>query len=139
MADVAGWQALPRFPFGDGPELADELLGLILAGKKRATCWSAAEGVKGTTVGGRWVVEDGQGRPRAVLETTELTQQRFDRVEADFAAAEGEGDQTLDYWREAHRDYFSRNGSFGPDMLLWCERFTLIAELPPEATGPPRA
>jgi uncharacterized protein YhfF len=131
-SESAGWPTLPRFPFGDGPDLADELLGLILGGKKRATCWSAAEGVKGTVVGGRWVVEDGQGRPRAVLETTALSQQRFDLVDADFAAAEGEGDQTLASWREAHQGYFTKNGGFAPDMLLWCERFALIAIIPSE-------
>ena len=126
------WQTLARFPFGDGPELADELLDLILICKKRATCWSAAEGVKGTVVGGRWVVEDGQGRPRAVLKTVALSQQRFDQVDADFAAAEGEGDLSLAYWRHAHQGYFTKNGGFAPDMLLWCERFELIAILPCE-------
>ena len=129
---VTDWQTLARFPFGDGPELADELLDLILIGKKRATCWSAAEGVKGTVVGGRWVVEDGQGRPRAVLKTVALSQQRFDQVDADFAAAEGEGDLSLAYWRHAHQGYFTKNGGFAPDMLLWCERFELIAILPCE-------
>ena len=133
MADeVADWQTLARFPFGDGPELADELLDLILIGKKRATCWSAAQGVKGTVAGGRWVVEDGQARPRAVLETVALSQRRFDQVDADFAAAEGEGDRSLAYWRDAHQAYFTKNGGFAPDMLLWCERFALIAILPCE-------
>jgi uncharacterized protein YhfF len=128
-ASEADWQALPRFPFGDGPALADELLALILAGTKRATCWSAAEGVKGTAVGGRWVVEDGAGRPRAVLETTGLEQHRFCDVTAEFAAAEGEGDLSLAYWRDAHAGYFARNGGFAPDMLLWCERFALVQVL----------
>jgi uncharacterized protein YhfF len=130
--EFADWRTLVRFPFGDGPELADELLQLILIGRKRATCWSAAEGVKSTAVGGHWVVEDGQGRPRAVLKTVALTQQRFDQVDANFAAAEGEGDRTLTYWRAAHRDYFTKNGGFAPDMLLWCERFDLISILPLE-------
>jgi uncharacterized protein YhfF len=128
----ADWRTLARFPFGDGPELADELLDLILIGRKRATCWSAAEGMKNTAVGGHWVVEDGQGRPRAVLKTVALTQQRFDQVDADFAAAEGEGDRTLAYWRDAHCGYFTRNGGFASDMPLWCESFELIAILPLE-------
>lgn len=126
MSHDLAWQHLPRFPFGDGPELADELLDLILIGRKRATCWSAAEGIKGTTVGGRWVVEDGKGCPRAVLETVDLRQQRFDLVDEHFAAAEGEGDLSLGYWRKAHCDYFTKNGGFEPDMLLWCESFELI-------------
>lgn len=130
MVQDVEWQSLPRFPFGDGPELANDLLELILAGKKRATCWSAKEGAKGTVIGGRWVVEDGQGNPRAVLETVDLHQQRFDEVDAIFAAAEGEGDLSLSYWRDAHERYFTRNGGFRPDMLLWCEHFALIHVLP---------
>ena len=120
------WRALDRFPFGDGPELADELLALILEGKKTATCWSAVEGLKGTEVGKRWVAEDGAGRTRAVLETVELTQRRFDQVDAAFARDEGEDDRTLASWRIAHERYFTRNTGFAPDMLLWCERFRLI-------------
>ena len=130
MVGSVDWRSSPRFPFGDGPELADELLDLILAGQKRATCWSAAEGSKDTVVGGRWVVEDGRGRPRAVLQTTELFTEQFDRVSEDFAAAEGEGDLTLTYWRDAHRTFFRKNGGFDPEMLLWCERFELLEILP---------
>ncbi len=128
---MAWWSELDQFPFGDGPELADELLALILAGKKTATCWSATEGQKGTQVGKRWVVLDGSGTPRAVLETVELTQRRFDHVDADFARDEGEDDQTLASWRAAHETYFTRNGCFAPDMMLYCERFRLIEILAP--------
>jgi uncharacterized protein YhfF len=130
MGSSVDWRSLPSFPFGDGPELADELLNLILSGRKRATCWSAAEGSNDTVVGGRWVVEDGKGRPRAVLETTELRTERFNRVDEDFAAAEGEGDLTLAYWRDAHRYFFAENGGFDEEMLLWCEWFELIEILP---------
>lgn len=131
MAADAKWQNLPRVPFGDSPTLADELLALILDGRKRATCWSAEEGVKGTEIGGCWIVEDGRGRPRAVLKTVDLRQQRFDQVDADFAAAEGEGDLSLTHWRKAHRAYFTKNGGFTEGMLLWCERFELIEVLNP--------
>lgn len=135
MAADTKWQVLPRSPFGDSPELADELLALILDGRKRATCWSAEEGLKGTELGGCWVVEDGRGRPRAVLKTVELRQQHFDQVDANFAAAEGEGDLSLTHWRNSHRAYFTKNGGFAPDMLLWCERFELIEVLEPSASS----
>jgi uncharacterized protein YhfF len=85
-----------------------------------------AEGLKGSEVGKRWVAQDGAGRPRAVLETTELTQHRFDTVDAQFAFEEGEDDRTLASWARAHQAYFTRNGGYAPDMLLWCERFRLI-------------
>lgn len=120
------WNGLDAHRFGDGPELANELLALILAGKKTATCWDAAEGLKGAEVGKAWAVKDGADVVRCVLETTELTQRRFDEVDAAFAFDEGEDDRTLASWRRAHQDYFTRNGGFAPDMLLNCERFRLV-------------
>ncbi|WP_293906605.1 ASCH domain-containing protein [Phenylobacterium sp.] len=120
------WRSLESFSFGDGPALADELLALVLGGKKTATCWAAAEGLKGAEVGKPMVAKDGAGRPRAVLETVELTQRRFDEVDAAFAHHEGEDDRTLAAWRAAHRRYFTRNGGFAPTMLLNCERFRLV-------------
>jgi uncharacterized protein YhfF len=126
------WRSLERFSFGDSPELADELAELVLAGKKRATCWAAGEGPK-THVGKQWVVLDGSGVPIAVIETIELTQRRFDEVDAAFAFDEGEGDRTLASWRRAHRNYFSRQGAFAPDMPVYCERFRLVARLDADA------
>jgi uncharacterized protein YhfF len=126
---VPQWSSLDRFAFGDNPELADALLELVLAGKKRATCWAASEGEK-THIGKLWVVLDGAGRPAAAIETTGLELRRFGEVDAAFAFAEGEGDRTLAHWREAHRRYFTRRGEFAPDVLLWCERFRLVARLP---------
>ena len=82
---------LESFAFGDSPALADELLALVLAGKKTATCWAASEGGKGVDIGKRWIVKDGQGRARAVVETVELTRRRFKKVDAAFAFDEGEG------------------------------------------------
>jgi uncharacterized protein YhfF len=124
MADT--WNGLDAHMFGDGPELADALLALILEGKKTATCWSAAEGLKGSEVGKSWAVKDGAGVVRCVLETTELAQRRFDEVDPAFAFEEGEDDGSLASWRAAHQSYFTRNGGFAPDMLLNCERFRVV-------------
>ncbi|HEX6842916.1 MAG TPA: ASCH domain-containing protein [Stellaceae bacterium] len=120
------WRSLESFAFGDNPQMADELGGLVLAGKKTATCWPVSEGQL-THVGKRMVMLDGSGNPAAILETVELTKRRFSEVDAAFAADEGEGDRTLAYWREAHRRYFTRRGTFAPDMELWCERFRVTA------------
>ena len=127
------WRSLERFAFGDSPELADELAELVLAGNKRATCWAAGEGPR-TRVGRQWVVLDGSGVPIAVIETIELTQRRFDEVDAAFAFEEGEGDRTLASWRRAHRNYFGRQGTFAPDMPLYSERFRLVAHIGPEGS-----
>ena len=128
MMESTGWASLETFSFGDNPELASELSALVVAGIKTATCWAVTEGQQ-TSVGKRMVMLDGSGTPAAVIETVELTRRRFNHVDAAFAFDEGEGDRTLDYWRAAHRRYFTRRGAFAPDMELWCERFRLVERL----------
>ena len=71
----------------------------------------------------------GDGRALAVIETIELTQRRFNEVDAAFAYDEGEDDRSLASWREAHRRYFTRLGQFAEDMMLWCERFRVLEKL----------
>jgi uncharacterized protein YhfF len=128
MSETLDWRSLERFAFGDSPKMADWLLACVLAGAKTATCWAVREGQQ-TYPGKRMVALDGAGRPRAVIETLSLEQKRFDEVGFDFAIAEGEGDESLEEWRQHHRAYFERNGGFAPDMMLWCERFRLVEVL----------
>lgn len=133
MIDAADrYAGAVTFAFGDSPELADELLALVLSGRKTATC-GALRDFGGDEpvpeVGRRDVVLDGQGRRAAVIETVEAIQRRFDEVDAEFAAAEGEGDLSYEYWRQAHEAYFARNGGYAPDMILVCERFRLVEVL----------
>jgi uncharacterized protein YhfF len=71
-------------------------------------------------------VKDGQGRPRAVLETVEVSRRRFEEVDAGFAFDEGEGDRSLAWWRRAHTDYFTRRSEFAPGMDVYCERFRVV-------------
>jgi uncharacterized protein YhfF len=119
------YRSLRSFAFGDGPELADELLDLVLKGLKTATC-STEDEPNTSSAGERWIVLDGSGTPRCVIETLEVTYRRFGEVDAAFASEEGEGDRSLDYWRDAHRQYFGRMGRFSEDMMLMCERFRLV-------------
>jgi uncharacterized protein YhfF len=119
------YQHLRRFAFGDNPALADQLLELVIAGVKTATC-STEDEPNTSAPGERWIVLDGRGEPRCVIETTEVTYRGFMDVDASFARDEGEGDRSLAYWRSAHRIYFGRLGRFSEDMMLMCERFRLI-------------
>jgi uncharacterized protein YhfF len=121
----AKYQGLRSFAFGDGPDLADELLDLVMKGIKTATC-STEDEPNTSTPGERWIVLDGSGTPRCVIETTEVSYRRYADVDAAFAYDEGEGDRSLAYWRQAHRTYFGRMGRFSEDMMLMCERFRLI-------------
>jgi uncharacterized protein YhfF len=119
------YKNLRAFAFGDSPVLADELLDLVLKGVKTATC-STEDEPNTSTPGERWIVLDGRGEPRCVIETTEVTFRRYNEVDAAFAHDEGEGDRSLAYWRDAHRRYFTRLGKFSDDMMLMCERFRLV-------------
>jgi uncharacterized protein YhfF len=119
------YRHLRSFAFGDGPALADELLGLVVKGIKTATC-STEDEPNISTPGERWIVLDGKGKPRCVIESTEVSYRRFGEVDAAFAYEEGEGDRSLAYWRDAHRRYFGRMGKFSDDMMLMCERFRLV-------------
>lgn len=120
---------------GDSPNLAHELAALIVSGKKTATCsalWEwQAEGNPITEVGLKTIVLDGAGEPVCIIETTEVTVRPYDEVDAQFAAEEGEGDLSLDYWRAAHWRFFTRTLSKigrkpALDMPLVCERFRVI-------------
>jgi uncharacterized protein YhfF len=121
--------------FGDGPDLADELCDLVLDGTKTATAalvWEAeADPDTAPTPDGYSVVTDFGGAPRCVIRTTEIRVVPFDEVNANFAFDEGEGDRSLDHWRQMHWDYFvKRCVELGkePDlnMPVICERFELL-------------
>jgi uncharacterized protein YhfF len=124
--DIKRWQGIAAFAFGDSSRMADELGAKVIAGTKTATCWAAVQG-RLTEVGEQMVMLDGQGRGWAVIEATELTERAFDDIDEAFAREEGEGD--LEEWRDIHRRYFTREGTFAPDMNLYCERFRVVRVL----------
>jgi uncharacterized protein YhfF len=126
--DTARFAHASRWAFGDSPELADELLALVLAGTKRATCNSVSDAEARDLMpklGEINVVLDGAGRPACTIETTGVEVMRYSDVDAAFAALEGQGDGSLAYWRAAHQGYFQRQGTFAEDMMVVCERFVL--------------
>ena len=121
--------------WGDSPEMADELGALIAQGTKTGTCsalWEwEAEGDPIPEVGLVTIVLEGKGEPLCIVETTEVSTRKYNEVDSDFARAEGEGDLSLAYWREAHRNFFSRvlpkiGKEFSEEMPLVCERFRMI-------------
>ena len=121
--------------WGDSPAMADELGALIVQGIKTATCsavWEwEAEGNPIPQVGLITIALDGRGEPLCIVEAVEMTVRKYNEVDADFARDEGEGDLSLNYWREEHRNFFSRvlpkiGKAFSEDMPLVCERFQVI-------------
>lgn len=122
-------------PFGDSPQLADQLARLICSGIKTATCSSLwewqAEGSPLPKAGTLTIILDGADKPVCIIETLEVEIVAYDQVSAEFAAAEGEGDRSLQSWRDAHWFFFTRSlAKIGRqpslEMPLVCERFRLI-------------
>lgn len=121
--------------FGNTSEMAKELAALVSEGKKTATAsllWEYENKPEDAPViGGLSVVTDYEGTPLCVLRTIELRVVPFNEVDEKFAFDEGEGDQSLDYWREVHWDYFSRqcieiHRAPSNMMPVNCERFELL-------------
>lgn len=121
--------------FSNNSESARSLAELVLSGKKTAT--ASLKGVndvepeKAPIDDGYSVVTTFEGEPLCVVQTTEIRHIPFNEVDAGFAFDEGEGDQTLEDWREAHWDYFSREApqyglTFNDTSVICCERFRLI-------------
>ncbi len=129
---VQGTVPPPAFAFGDTPEQADELLALVLAGRKTATSTAVAElseSDPAPQVGDVAIVLDGAQRPRALIRTTAVTEVAFRDVTPAHAAAEGEGDGTLEHWRREHERFWRSvlgDDAFSPDLPVLCETFQLV-------------
>ena len=118
------YQGLKTFTFGDSAELADRLAALVVAGVKTGTCSAAAHGPD-AELGERQICLNSAGTPVCEIETVAMQTLPFSAVTSDMAALEGEGDLSYRYWRDAHEDYFRREGTWSPDMDVIFETFLL--------------
>ena len=121
--------------FGGGDVIANELAELVLDGIKTATA-SAYELYEMDNsplppVGGLNIILDAQENAICITETTKVYVCSFNKISADHAFKEGEGNRSLEYWREVHKEFFTNalseyNQSFDEDMLVVCEEFKVI-------------
>jgi len=132
-ATYTAWQ------FGYGVELGDSLAACVVDGPKRATAGSLwayeAEGEPIPVPGDHSVILDGHGVARCIIRTTRVDIVPFEQVDAAFAYDEGEGDRSLEYWREVHWAFFTRElAELGreatPDMPVVCEHFEVVYRVP---------
>lgn len=123
------------FHFCDLKDDADECARLVVQGQKRATATSLAEldlnGDELPKPGDYAIMTDFEGVAMAVIRTTSVEIKRFGDVDAQFAWDEGEGDRSLEWWRDAHRGYFHRvlaNSGVvvDDDLMIACERFETV-------------
>ncbi len=126
--------APPAWSFGGTPEQADELLRLVLDGVKTATAGSLwdyeHENEPLPRVGDLHIILDGAEHPRALIEIMQVDTVPFGEVDAEHAELEGEGDLSLEYWREVHEAFFTsfatHDRGFSSTLPVVLERFRVL-------------
>lgn len=130
--------------YGDSAELSQSLLELIRSGRKRAgtgLLWAYEyDGEEIAKVGDVEIVIDHLNQPALVTRITSAEVVPYAEVTAEYAAIEGEGDGSLEYWREAHWAFFSRECARigrNPDesMPVVCSIFEVLNVIPPKSTA----
>ena len=109
--------------------------GHLLLGPKRATAELvqafAARDEPLPRAGDRCLVLGGDGRPLAIVRTTDVRVGPLSSVDDRFAGDEGEGDRTRAGWLDAHTRFFNRQCTamgltFSDDTGVVFERFELV-------------
>lgn len=113
---------------GSPGDMRSRLNGLILDGHKRATAGLLVDYVKENeeleSEGDRLALVDDDSRRVATVVVTQVQTVPFIEVPWSFAQAEGEGDESLDEWRECHRRFWSDYENIDdhtPVVLIWFE------------------
>ena len=100
-----------RFSFGDSPEMADELLALVLAGKKTATVSVILEDEQAPSVGDLSLVLDGLSTPACVIKTVHVETVKFCDLTWDMVKLEGE-DENFEQWKSGNIRYWKKEYHF---------------------------
>ena len=118
------------------PELANEILDALLRGDKRATtglrCLYELEQEPLPKVGQYSVILDSKGLPHCITRIINIEITKFRDISGEYAFIEGEGDKSLKYWKDAHREVFTRECredagiEFNEDMECVCEYFEVV-------------
>lgn len=128
--------------FGFPGDLRDRLVAAILRGEKTSTSALLTDyerdGEEPPKVGERFDVVDSDGKPVAVIETTEVRVIRAGDVDLQFALEEGEAFESVADWRAAHERFWHSYADeireyvgdpdwrVTDDTLIVAERFRLV-------------
>lgn len=108
---------------------------LVRIGQKTATCslelWYSEHGEKMPQVGSLQVVTKWDGEPVCIICIHDVATCQYDEVTEEFARAEGEGDQTMAWWQQAHTRFFKAECDelgieWHEQRLLVLERFEVV-------------
>ena len=113
--------------------MADELLALVLAGKKTATVSVILEDEKAPSVGDLSLVLDGRSTPACVIKTVHVETVKFCGLTWDMVKLEGE-DENFEQWKSGNIRYWTRDAAkrgytFTDQTPITFERFEVVKVL----------
>ncbi len=115
--------------------VADKLADLTMRGIKTATASAyplyEVDGEELPKEGLYNIILDSKDNALGVVRTTKVYVVPFNEVTAEHAYKEGEGDRSLEYWRQVHREVFTQwmeeaGLKFDENMKVVCEELGLI-------------
>ena len=115
--------------------MADELASLVLRGIKTATASAYTlyelDEEPIPKAGDISVILDSSDKAVCIIRDTKVYTVPYREVSESHAYMEGEGDRTLDAWRQVHQEFFTGEMEaygleFTEDMLVLCEEFEVI-------------
>ena len=123
--------------FCNNEQDANECAKLVLQGKKRATSDSLLglqyRKERLPKIGDFMVITDWEGTAQCIVEITKVRLKPFFSIDAEYARIEGEGDQSLEYWKKIHWDYFEKELAEyerlpRESMIVVCQEFEKVFE-----------
>ncbi len=118
--------------FGEAP---DKLADLVVSGIKTATCSAydlyQLEQEPLPQKGDYSVILNSKDEAVCIIKTVRVYVSEFNKVSADHAYKEGEGDRSLDYWRKVHENFLINelaavHKSFDENTKVVCEEFEVV-------------
>ena len=113
----------------------DLLAKLVVEGEKTATAsvypLYELDNESLPKVGEYNIILNSKDEPVCITQTNKVYVIPFAEVSADHAYKEGEGDKSLEYWRNEHEKFFTEcleefGLRFTPDMKVVCEEFEVV-------------
>lgn len=120
------------WPFGEAP---DKLAELVVQGVKTATC-SAYDLYQVNNeplpkAGDYSIILNSNNEAVCIIKTLKVYITEFQKVSAEHAFKEGEGDRSLEYWRKVHVNFLTNelasvNLPFDESAKVVCEEFEVV-------------
>ncbi|MCB0390781.1 MAG: ASCH domain-containing protein [Bdellovibrionales bacterium] len=96
--------------YAGSKRITDKLIELYLEGKKTAGSSIKEDFISAgdplPKVGNFWIILNSNEEPQCLVQTVKVVENKFYDVPLEIAIAEGEGDLSLEYWRNAHKKFY---------------------------------